>query len=126
MPFTTKNQAFNLRQVLAQNLTIQNSLSTSKVPNRRNVVVRKAIDFNSGTELGFFFQPHDGTMEGILAAAKIVTDRMFNSYPNASEMRSVMLATDKKGAPRWKVSPNFKHIIEVGAPDEFFQPRLPS
>ncbi len=78
-----------------------------------NTVVRQACD-RRGRVLGHFGSAHDGTPEGMVAAAKRVSDEMFLASGEVSNINSAILATDQTGAPRWTISPNFRVIEEVG------------
>ncbi len=78
-----------------------------------DVVVRDVRDRN-GNRLGTIVEPHDTTEDGIIAAAQRATDRMYEEYPEASNIQSRIGATDATGRPQWSVSPNFKHIAEIG------------
>lgn len=79
----------------------------------RNVVVRDVRDSN-GNKLGTVLEPHDATEAGVIAAAQRATDRMYAEYPEASNIESRIGATDATGRPKWSISPNFKHLAEVG------------
>lgn len=85
----------------------------AKSINYRNVVVRDVRDGN-GNKLGTVLEPHDGTETGVIAAAARATDRMYAEYPKASNIQSRIGATDATGRPKWSISPNFKHLAEVG------------
>lgn len=78
-----------------------------------NTVVRQACD-RCGRVLGHFASAHDGTPEGMVAAAKRVSDEMFLAFDEVSNINSAILATDERGEPRWTISPNFRVIEEVG------------
>lgn len=80
---------------------------------RRALVVRDVRDRN-GNKLGLIVEPHDTTENGIIAAAKRATDRMYAEYPEASNIESRIGATDATGRPRWSISPNFQHMAEIG------------
>ena len=77
-----------------------------------NVVIREACD-RDGVALGHLVASHDGTPEGIVAAARRATQRMFNTFADASNVNSRIIATDATGRPRWSVSPNFQVIEEL-------------
>lgn len=83
------------------------------VPVRSNVVIRDVRD-RDGYKLGRVIEQHDGTEAGVIAAARVATDRMYAEYSTASNIESRMCATDDSGKPRWTVSPNFLHLAEVG------------
>lgn len=87
--------------------------TAAKPVDRRNLVIRDIRDRN-GNKIGTLVEPHDGTEVGVIAAAQRATDRMYAEYPEASNIASRIGATDATGSPRWSVSPNFKHIAEIG------------
>jgi hypothetical protein len=39
---------------------------------------------------------------------------MFEQYPDASNVESRIGATNASGKPKWIISPNFRHIAEIG------------
>jgi hypothetical protein len=80
----------------------------------RNVVIRDVRD-RDGYKLGKLIEPHDGTEAGVIAAARVATDRMYAEYSTASNIVSRICATDANGKLKWVVSPNFLHLAEVGA-----------
>ena len=82
----------------------------SRIP--PNTVIRQARD-RDGRLLGHFASKHDGTPAGIVAAAKHVSDEMFLTLNDVSNINSAILATDETGAARWTISPNFRHIEET-------------
>ncbi|MCC6910179.1 MAG: hypothetical protein IT430_19780 [Phycisphaerales bacterium] len=79
-----------------------------------NVVIREACD-RDGIVLGHLVASHDGTPEGIVAAARRATQRMFDAFADVSNVSSRIIATDASGRPRWGVSPNFQIIEELAA-----------
>ncbi len=79
-----------------------------------NVVIREACD-RDGIVLGHLVASHDGTPEGIVAAARRATARMFDAFADACNVNSRIIATDASGRPRWSVSPNFAVIEELAA-----------
>jgi len=79
-----------------------------------NVVIREACD-RDGIVLGHLVASHDGTPEGIVAAARRATQRMFDAFADVSNVNSRIIATDASGRPRWSVSPNFAVIEELAA-----------
>jgi hypothetical protein len=83
------------------------------MPKLINVVVRDVRD-RDGFKFGKMTEPHDGSEDGIVAAARAVTERMFAEFPDASNVESRICATDSDGKLRWAISPNFAHIAEVG------------
>ena len=79
-----------------------------------NVVIREACD-RDGIVLGHLVASHDGTPEGIVAAARRATARMFDAFADASNVNSRIIATDTSGIARWSVSPNFQIVEELAA-----------
>ena len=67
-----------------------------------------------GYKLGRMIEPHDCTEDGVIAAARAATERMYAEYSAASNIESRICATDASGKPRWAVSPNFLHLAEIG------------
>jgi hypothetical protein len=100
------------------------SYLTTEIRNKRsapspyhgNVVLRNVRD-RSGNRLATLVEPHDGTENGVIAAAQRATDRMYAEYPEASNIQSLICATDAAGALKWSISPNFRHLAEVGTED---------
>jgi len=93
--------------------TVKECRQSAKFVNRCNIVVRDVRDRN-GNKLGTVVEPHDATEAGVIAAAQRATDRMYEEYPEASNIQSRIGATDASGRPNWSISPNFKHIAEIG------------
>ena len=77
-------------------------------------VIRQARD-RSGQVLGYLTARHDGTPAGIIAAGQAVTERMFLTFDDVSNINSPIIATDADGAGRWIISPNFRFITEIDA-----------
>jgi len=90
-----------------------NSLLFNFQMTRANVVIRDVRD-RDGRRLGRITASHDGTTDGVIAAARAATDRMYAEYSTASNIESRICATDEGGKPRWAVSPNFLHLAEAG------------
>jgi hypothetical protein len=78
-----------------------------------NVVIRDVRD-RDGCKLGRVIESHDGTEDGVIAAARAATDRMYAEYSTVSNIESRICATDGSGKARWAVSPNFLHLAEIG------------
>jgi hypothetical protein len=97
----------------------------TKGGNRANRVVREIRDFNSH-RLGFISENYDGTPEDMIRVAEAISDQMFEDYgPEVSNGESGMVATDETGQPRWRISPNFRHIEEIGMRKKAQNPNLP-
>lgn len=77
-------------------------------------VVVRDVRGRNGNRLGTIVEPHDTTEDGIIAAAQRATDRMYKEFSEASNIQSRIGATDATGRPKWSISPNFKHIAEIG------------
>jgi N12 class adenine-specific DNA methylase/2'-5' RNA ligase len=78
-----------------------------------HVVVRDVRDDQSNY-LATLTEPYSGTAHSALEAAKKLEARMFEYYPEASNIESRIGATDSEGKPRWAMSPNLKHVADVG------------
>ena len=97
----------------------KNKFSSGDVSNEpmpQNTVVRE-VRSNSGQKLGLVLESHDGTTEGIVAAAQRATERMYAEYAESSNVQSRIVATNASGLPKWAVSPNFQVIAEIGTSD---------
>ncbi|MCL4743754.1 MAG: hypothetical protein KJZ54_16275 [Phycisphaerales bacterium] len=99
--------------------TRTSDIEATRITSRRgatapNVVIREACD-RDGIVLGHLVASHDGTPEGIVAAARRATARMFDAFADACNVNSRIIATDASGRPRWSVSPNFAVIEELAA-----------
>ena len=97
--------------------TTTREIESTRITQRRiatapNVVIREACG-RDGIVLGHLVASHDGTPEGIVAAARRATQRMFAAFADASNVSSRIIATDATGRPRWSVSPNFAVIEEL-------------
>ncbi len=79
-----------------------------------NIVIREACD-RDGVVLGHLVASHDGTPDGLVAAARRATQRMFAAFADACNVNSRIIATDGSGRPRWSLSPNFALIEELAA-----------
>jgi hypothetical protein len=69
---------------------------------------------NEGRKLATITDPYDGTEDAARAAAERLSNRMFEQFPDASNVGSRIGATDADGKPKWTISPNFRHIAEIG------------
>jgi hypothetical protein len=86
---------------------------------RRNVVVRDIRDRN-GDRIGTIIEPHDGSEAGVIAAAQRAAQRMYAEYSLASNIQSRIGATDSTGKPKWSISPNFRHLAELGTDEAHY------
>jgi hypothetical protein len=78
-----------------------------------NTVVREVCN-DDGRRLGMLSGQYDGTPEDMVRVAQLVTDQMFDEYgADCSNMESGIVATDESGVPKWKISPNFRHVEEI-------------
>jgi len=78
-----------------------------------NTVVRQVCN-DDGRQLGVLSGQYDGTPEDMVRVAQLITDQMFDEYgADCSNMESGIVATDESGVPRWKISPNFRHVEEI-------------
>jgi hypothetical protein len=85
----------------------------TKRKNAPNTVVRQVCN-QDGRQLGMLSGQYDGTPEDMVRVAQLITDQMYDEYgADCSNMESGILATDETGVPRWKISPNFRHVEEI-------------
>ncbi len=96
-----------------KSLPAEDASATAKTPQRSNVIVRDVRD-NEGNKLGTITEPYDGTEQDARTAAERLSNRMFEQYPDASNVESRIGITDASGNPKWIISPNFRHIAEIG------------
>jgi|SRR5579864_8997949 len=85
----------------------------------RNLVVRDVRD-SYGNKLGTVVEPHDGTETGVILAAQRATEKMYAEYPEASNIQSRIGATDENGNPAWSISPNFRHLAQIGTDEAHY------
>lgn len=78
-------------------------------PNTVSMVVRD----NYGQELGRIHEPHDGTDQGMKAAANKLTERAENEFSDWSNMQSTTGASDHTGTPKFVISPNRNHVNPI-------------
>lgn len=90
-----------------------NQTHAIRIPRRaRNRVIRQVCD-RYGNVLDYVVEGHDGSPEGMIAAAQRVSKQMFDLYEDASNIASQIVATDEHGRPRWSISPNFRVLTEI-------------
>jgi hypothetical protein len=75
-------------------------------------IVVLARDY-AGRRLGVVVEPHDGTADGIRAAAGRA-QAFADLALDASHVQSLIAATDETGTLRWIVSPNLVHVAMAG------------
>jgi hypothetical protein len=103
-------------------MTVNNARPMQIAPKsvkHRNVVLRDVRDSN-GNRIGAVIEPHDGTEASVIVAAQRATDRMYAEYPDASNIQSRIGATDATGNPKWSISPNFRHVAEIGTDEAHY------
>ena len=88
-------------------------MSTPSLSTRKNLVIREVRD-REGVRLGTVMEPYDSTVEGMIEAARVASERMFTVFPDSSNIQSRMCATDDAGKAKFSISPNFLHVAEVG------------
>jgi hypothetical protein len=76
-----------------------------------NTVIREVCD-RSAEKMGYVHGAYDGTPEDMVRVAQEITEQMFSEYNDASNSESRIFATDETGKLRWRVSPNFQHVVE--------------
>ncbi|MGQ0615001.1 MAG: hypothetical protein ACT4PV_14805 [Planctomycetaceae bacterium] len=76
-------------------------------------VLREARDFQC-RRLGLYARPYDGTLEDAVRVAQAISDEMFAELGSeVSNGESLIFVTDGTGRPRWKISPNFRFVVEI-------------
>jgi|GEM_PF-2906138 len=77
-----------------------------------NTVFRIVRD-SEGELLDILAYKYDGSKESAIKAAEKVTHQMYAFYPDASNIESIIGASDADGYPKYTISPNFRHIADV-------------
>ncbi len=88
-----------------------------------NMVFRKLVSME-GYDLGIIGASYDGTLEDAVEVAKKITAQMYAEYPSVSNGESVIRVTDSTGKAKWRISPNFRHVDEIGRPPTPLEKRL--
>jgi len=78
----------------------------------KNTVIRQICDRHANVII-YLAERHDGTPQGMLEAAKRVSRRMFDTFDDASNIESMIIATDADGKARWSISQNFRIVTEL-------------
>ena len=92
-------------------------------PSKANMVFRKLVSME-GHDLGIIGASYDGTLEDAIEVAKKITDQMYAEYPHVSNMESGIRVTDSTGKAKWRISPNFCHVDEIGRTPTPLEKRL--
>jgi len=69
----------------------------------------------SGRDLAVVTEGHDGTVEGVRAAAARAQAKANREAPRWSGVQSSWIATDASGRAAWAISPNLAHVSPVGS-----------
>jgi len=86
----------------------------ARIKNRPLLVIRDVRD-KQGERIGPAYAPYDGTPEDAIEVAKAISDKLDEEFgPGWSNVNSRIVATGEDGRPKWSISPNFKHVAEVG------------
>ena len=81
----------------------------------QNSVIREIRDYE-GRLNGYKVMKHNGDPKGIIEIAKIIS-ALLCANPDFSNIQSRTIVTDENGIPKWSVSPNCKHLAEIGTED---------
>lgn len=84
----------------------------------KSSVIREACDFD-GKQITIIAKPYKDTLEDMLKSAKSIEKEMYYIY-EASHVNSRIFATDESGKPKWAISPNLKHIAEIGTDESLY------
>ena len=90
---------------------------------RVNMVFREVVS-REGYDLGIIGASYDGTLEDAVRVAKEISARMFDEYIHASNGESRIRVTDSTGKAKGRISPNFRHVDEIGRPPTKLEKRL--
>lgn len=85
---------------------------------KANLVFREIRDFN-GEKMGLIMAHYDGTLEDAVEKAKKISNIIFDSFPQASNIQSKMGAYGKDGESRWTINPDFRCVAETEAKNAF-------
>lgn len=96
----------------ADNMTSATAMHDHRTKEMSSVVFRQAMDDQSNF-LGYVYEKYDGTKEDARRVAAKITEKMYNIFPDVSNMASRIGATDENGNPKFTISPNFKHVRDV-------------
>ena len=77
-----------------------------------NTVFRVART-NDGNMIGIILGKFDGTIEDAIKVAQEISTDMFNKYPDASNIQSLIGIVDQKGKFKYTISPNLKIVSDV-------------
>ena len=89
---------------------MKNLVKSKQLP--KNHVFLRVRDYE-GKVIGAIKHPYDGTFEGMQKSAERLSSEL-NWMDNASGINSQIGATDSEGQFKWIISPNCRHIAEIG------------
>ena len=92
---------------------ISNRDTGDKIESTVNSVMTEVRSMG-GDIIGVITDPYSGNKDDIMGIAQSQRSRMFDRYPDASNMQSTTIATDGSGRPAWRVSPNMSGIEQIG------------
>ncbi len=90
------------------------SLTQSSKPTNYELEVLREVCDSAGQLLGVMHAPYDGSLADAVKVAESISELMYLSFPDASNIQSRIGATDEAGRGKWVISPNFLHVAEVG------------
>jgi hypothetical protein len=85
---------------------------------RRQVI--REVRNSEGQGLGVVHAPYDGSVEDAVRIAEGLTNRMHRAFPDASDIQSIIAATDEYGCGKWVIAPNFRSVAEAQTPEAFY------
>ena len=83
-----------------------------KLSERKSMVIRDVCDHH-GNHIATLIHRYDGTPDIAAAAAEAIDRHMSLYYPEASDVKSRIVATDETGQVRWAISPDGKRVEAV-------------
>jgi len=75
--------------------------------------VFRVVRTNNGNMIGVILRKYDGTIEDAIKVAQEISTDMFNKYPDASNIQSLIGIVDQKGRFKYTISPNLKIVTGV-------------
>ena len=73
----------------------------------------RVVRTNDGEMLGIILKNFDGTIEDAIKIAQEISTDMFNTYPDASNIQSLIGIVDRNGKFKQTISPNLKIVTDV-------------
>jgi len=76
-------------------------------------IVFRVVRTNDGEIIGIILKNFDDTLEDAIKVAQEISADMFNNYPDASNIQSLIGIVDRNGKFKQTISPNLKIVTDV-------------